>query len=103
MTNLVNLQFDKDTGRLFARPGSGSGTGGSSSGVATGFLHQQITGNTTWAIAHNGNTTNILVQVYDASGSFILPNSIDIIDANNVSITFSTVQTGSGHILFFEV
>jgi hypothetical protein len=46
-----------------------------------------------WSLNHNLNTTSPIVQVYSGS-SVIIPVSIDIVNANNITVTFS--QTSSG-------
>jgi hypothetical protein len=59
-----------------------------------GFVFTQTTPITSWAIAHNGGTENVLVQVYDSTNKVILPDEIEIVDINNITITFAAVQAG---------
>ena len=47
---------------------------------------------TIWNCAHNLNSTLVFVSIYDASGYQVWPESIQIIDSNNIRITYS----GSG-------
>ncbi len=56
-----------------------------------------------WIIAHSLNTSNILVQVYDNTGNWILPNGINTGTLNQVSITFNTPQAGVAILLRGEV
>lgn len=102
MANLVPLQLDKETGRIFARGGAGGGGSGGSGGTSSGFLFTQTTPIQTWSIAHNEGNTKALVQVYDTLGHLIIPDDVHIQGGNNIEITFASAQAGTGHIIFFE-
>ena len=95
MANLVPLNLDKDTGRIIARGGF-FGTN-----AAEGFLYEQIIPSAAWNIPHNGVNDQVLVQVYDEVGEFTIPQKIEIVDINNITITFGAPQGGTAHILFF--
>lgn len=99
MANLIPLNLDKDTGKIVARGGVFGGGVGSSS---QGFLFEQIVPSDTWNIPHNTLNDRVLVQVYDEAGEFTIPNKIDIIDINNIQITFGAPQGGTAHIMFFR-
>jgi hypothetical protein len=62
-------------------------------------FNQSFTDSTSETVTHNLNTQNVIVQVYnnDASPMQILPDQIAITDANTVTVTFNTEQ--SGHIV----
>jgi len=58
------------------------------------YIHDQASGLTTWTVAHNLNNERPIVQVYDTTGEMIVPETITITDANNLSIVFAAAQTG---------
>ena len=60
----------------------------------TAYTHAQGTASTTWYINHNLNTTSTNVQIYDNTGSVVIPNSIMTVDMNNVAVTFGTAIQG---------
>lgn len=47
-----------------------------------------------WTITHNLNSTMPMVQIYDANRQVIIPDTISIVDANTVTVTFSGAQAG---------
>ena len=101
MANLVPLNIDKDTGRIVARfrpfgPGFGPPFGG------TGFLYEQFVPSDDWVVAHNQENDRVLVQIYDDTGEFTLPQGIFIIDINTIRITFGAPMEGTAHIFFFN-
>jgi hypothetical protein len=51
---------------------------------------------TSWTVSHNLNTTDVQVDVYDASTPrlAIIPDAIALTDANTVTITFNVAQAG---------
>jgi hypothetical protein len=57
---------------------------------------------TTWTIPHNLNSENVIVQAFDQNKYVIIPNSIQIVDANTVQLTFSTVQSGVARVIFLD-
>ena len=50
----------------------------------------------TWTATHNLGTTDVLVDVYDASSPrlAIIPDAIAITDSNTVTVTFNVAQAG---------
>ena len=62
------------------------------------YLHDQTTGATTWSVAHNLNNERPIVQCYDATGEMIIPQTITITDANNLSVVFAASQTGKARV-----
>jgi len=65
----------------------------------TAYTHVQNSAGTTWNVSHGLNTTSINVQVYDNFSKSILPDDIEIIDPNNVTITFAGAITGRAVVL----
>ena len=96
MANLVPLHIDKETGRIVARGGHGGGR------FAIGFLFEQLIPSAVWTIPHNQSNDRVLVQVYETTGEFILPDEITIVDINTVQITFGTAMEGTAHLVFFR-
>lgn len=97
MANLVPLHVDKDSGKIVAR---GGGIGGRA--TARGFLYEQIVAASVWNIPHNKENDRVIVQIYDEVGEFTIPDKIDIIDINNIQITYGAPMAGTAHILFFS-
>ena len=71
--------------------GPGEGTGG---GGVTGY-YGSFAGVTTFTASHMLGTTAVQVEVFDASGSLVTPQSIAITDANTVTLTFGAAFSGS--------
>lgn len=46
-------------------------------------------------IAHSLNDSKPLVQVYDSEGNQFTPDTIEIVDANNVVVSFTSVTSGT--------
>jgi hypothetical protein len=63
-----------------------------------GVVYSQSTPASTWSIAHNLGTQFPLVTVYDSSNAVVIPQSIVGTDANNITITFPTTQTGTVNV-----
>jgi hypothetical protein len=55
-----------------------------------------------WTVTHNLGSDNVIVQVVDDSGYVIIPDQIQIVDTNNVTISFGTAQTGTVRIIFLD-
>jgi hypothetical protein len=63
------------------------------------FVFTQASASTSWSVTHNLNTTTPVVQVYDGSGNMIIPSSVVIVDADDLTITFSVAQSGKAIII----
>lgn len=75
-------------------------TGGGGGGSALiSYTEEFTTPQTTWAIAHNINRSAVIAQAYDAAGFQLIPNEILVVDADNVTLTFNTPQTGSANLI----
>ena len=68
----------------------------------TAYTHVQAINSATWNIAHGLASTAVNIQIFDGSNRVIIPNEIEVIDGNNVQVTFGTALGGravvvSGH------
>lgn len=95
VSNPILIHVDKATGKMVAKHLT------SFVSTALGYLFTTNTALTTWNINHGLGTTNIVYQIYDGSYSKIIENSFQIINANNVQITFSSPQAGYAHLVVF--
>jgi hypothetical protein len=105
MANLIPLTLDKDSGRLVAKDIIGTGSGPIvpvGTFAAYGYIFIEMFAATTWNIVHNLGYDKALVQIYDTNGEFILPNSIDIVDGNQIVVNFGSSQDGYAHIIFID-
>lgn len=57
---------------------------------AAAYTHHQPGGGMIWDVMHMLGTSEVFVQVYDDNGQQIIPDSINIINQDNVVITFGT-------------
>jgi hypothetical protein len=93
------------TGRITATEFVGDGSGLTNISVAQSATVRQYFEGSTWTVAHNLDTPNPLVQVYDGQDYQIIPQSVRITDDNTITITFPNIVSGSavvgkgGHIV----
>lgn len=99
-TGSVNI-----TGSLTATKFIGDGSELTNLTIAqTATLRQAFVG-TTWNINHNLDTLNPIAQAYDGANYQIIPQTVRIIDADNMQMTFPNSVSGSavvakgGHIV----
>lgn len=64
------------------------------------YVHTEAAVATTWTIIHNLNTTIPLLQVYDAAGEMLIPDSVAPISNNKMLVTFNTAIAGTAVVLF---
>ena len=64
------------------------------------FVHSQSTASTTWEINHNMNSRHFTYTLFDASGKEISPDSCNILDENNLSLSFQAAQAGEATFAF---
>jgi len=65
-------------------------------GSTTGSKYtDSFTSQTSVVVTHNLNDSNPIVQVYDNNSEQITPDTIDITDANTVTVTFLVATTGT--------
>lgn len=68
------------------------------------YVHVQPSTSATWTITHNLGTTTPLVQVFDAATQkMVIPEDIEVIDNNTVSVTFGTVMSGRAIVMFGSI
>lgn len=63
------------------------------------FNYTQNTPSNSWAINHGLNTTLPMVQVYDNNQNQLLPDNIEVVDNNNVLVTFGSAVAGRAAVL----
>lgn len=68
-------------------------------GAVTKFTHTQVSITSPWSVNHNLGTEDVIVMIWDASNEAIIPNTIEIVDVNNITITFSPAQSGRAVII----
>ena len=57
-------------------------------------VHQQTTAATTWTINHNYGTKYVLTQAFLDDDTLIHPSTVELVDDNNVVLTFDEAVTG---------
>jgi len=83
-----------DVREFLNKGGSGGGSG------TQKYTHTQSSGSVTWTVVHNLGTNDVIVQIFDApQGNVVIPNNIDIVDTNTVSVTFTAAQTGKAVVI----
>jgi hypothetical protein len=99
-TGSVNI-----TGSVTATEFIGDGSGLTNLTVAQTATVKQVFEGTTWSVNHNLDTLNPIAQAYDEDGYQIIPQTVRIVDADNVQMTFPQSVSGSavvakgGHIV----
>lgn len=68
-------------------------------GTTDSFIHTQETASSTWNIAHNTNTENFTLTVFDDRNKIVVPDEVEVIDANNVTVTFAQFPTSGRAVL----
>lgn len=63
------------------------------------YKHTQSTEATTWNIFHSLNSLTPIVTVYDAANKVMIPQDIQSTDANSLTITFTSPESGSASII----
>ena len=53
-----------------------------------------------WTLTHNLSTSAPVVQIYDADRKTVIPDGIEIIDNNNVRVTFENYMAGMAVCVF---
>jgi hypothetical protein len=69
--------------------------------ITTTHTHTQSTAATTWNITHNLNLLAPIVDtwiVINGSNVKVLPVSVEVVNVNNITITFSAPQIGTVNI-----
>lgn len=68
--------------------------------IPKNYIHVQSFASNVWNVAHNGDSLDYVVSVFDSNGSLILVDEIDQVDSNNVTITLGTAITGKAVFIF---
>ena len=73
-----------------------------STGSSNSYVHTQAVANTTWTINHAAANSNFVINFYDdtATPDLIIPDNIEITDANNVTATFAVAVAGTAVLIF---
>jgi len=72
-----------------------------SASTVTHYVHLQTTSSTSWSVAHNLNTTNLIFNVYinpignpTTGWQPIFPADVSFVDLNNIIVSFTANQVG---------
>lgn len=65
----------------------------------TAYTHNQSSEALTWTIDHGMNTTSVQVQIFDTNNRVIIPDEIEVLDPDSVSVTFGTLFAGRAVVL----
>ena len=99
-TGSVNI-----TGSVTATEFIGDGSGLTNLTVSQTATVKQTFNSSTWTVNHNLDTLNPIAQAYDSDGYQIIPQTVRIVDADNITMTFPNTVSGSavvakgGHIV----
>lgn len=99
-TGSVNI-----SGSVTATEFIGDGSGLTNLTVSQTATVRQAFDGSTWNIQHNLDTLNPIAQAYDGDGYQIIPQTVRIVDADNMQMTFPASVSGSavvakgGHIV----
>ena len=55
-----------------------------------------------WDINHNLGYDDVIVQCFDENKFVLIPDSIQIIDANSIRVTFTNPQKGVARVIFLD-
>ena len=85
----VQVDFSSSTtGFIAVHGGQGVDVG------TTAYFSQSFTSQTSVAVAHGLNQKYVQVQVFDNSDELIIPDSVTLTDADNLTVTFAGSETG---------
>ena len=99
-TGSVNI-----TGSVTATEFIGDGSQLTNLTVSQTTIVKQVFEGTTWSINHNLDTLNPIAQAYDEDGYQVIPQTVRIVDGDNMQMTFPNSLSGSavvakgGHIV----
>ena len=65
----------------------------------TAYIHTQETLSSSWTINHGFNNRNVLVQVSNASGEIVIPDSMNLASPNSTEVSFATPTTGTAVVM----
>lgn len=67
----------------------------------TSLVGKQETANIEWTFIHNRNSDRVVVDISDSAGNKIIPDKIEIVDFNTISIYFDRAVAGKALMTFF--
>lgn len=79
---------------IYSQAGGGALTWYPLTNIENTYTHSQTTPTTVWNVNHRLNTTDFVYQIFDSTGDTIVAN-MDIVDADNSSITFGEPVAGT--------
>lgn len=69
--------------------------------ITNTYVHEQETASASWTVTHNLNTTTPVVQVFNSIDmSQVIPETVEPVDANSLTITFGTGVAGRAVVIF---
>ena len=70
-------------------------------GVTTDtYVHTQSSSSDTWSVNHNLNANYPIVQVYDENGDMVIPGEVEIVDADNLTVSLNAASTGKVVVMY---
>lgn len=63
------------------------------------YAFTQASPATTWVISHNLSTTQLIADFYGTDDKKIIPDDVEITDANTVTVTFTSAVAGTWYIV----
>lgn len=89
-------------GQVLTSQGPGSPAVWQNTGASVlAYEHSEVVAATVWTISHNQGSERHVISIYDNAKKAIIPDEIEIIDANTIQVTFSTAQAGRAFVVFF--
>jgi len=67
--------------------------------LSSGSYTQSFTNQSTWTVQHNLNSAYVVVQTYDTNEELMLPQIIDLTDANTTTISFPVALSGTAVVV----
>jgi hypothetical protein len=101
VANLVQVLYDKDTGRKFlGQENSGGGPLPAGFRQTAGFHFVQTVASNHWHIVHNGHTNRLAYAgVFDTTNVQFMPDRVEVTDANTVDIYFASPVLGTANLV----
>ena len=67
--------------------------------LSSGSYTESFANESTWTVQHNLNSAFVVVQVYDLNQEQVLPQGIDLADANTAVISFPSQESGTAVVM----
>jgi len=94
-----NLKLKQHNGTAFVTLFQFINSSPLAAGAVSKFTHTQVSITSPWSVNHNLGTQDVSVMIWDASNEAIIPNTIEIVDIDNITITFSPAQSGRAVVI----